>query len=116
MFNFVFLPPGLEDKCFFFSTFFMEKLIGEYAKEDIIFEREMSFLVGIVNQKVKDNYKNVARWTRKIDIFSRNILVFPINAFKHWFCIIIQRPGCLLDPNSTEKAEILYCDSMFEKR
>lgn len=82
----------------------------------MIFEREMSFLVGIVNQKVKDNYKNVARWTKRIDIFMREFLVFPINAFKHWFCIIILHPGRLLDPNSTEKAQLVYCDSMCERR
>lgn len=32
MFSFVFLPSYLEERCFFFSTFFMEKLIGEYVK------------------------------------------------------------------------------------
>lgn len=116
MFNFVFVPPQLEEKYFFFSTFFMEKLIGDYVREEIIIEREMSFLVNAVNQKVRDNYKNVARWTKKIDIFQRDILVFPINAFKHWFCIIVLHPASLLDPSASHKAQLLYCDSMFEKR
>lgn len=33
MFSFVFLPPYLEDRCFFYSTFFMEKLICEYVRD-----------------------------------------------------------------------------------
>lgn len=64
--------------------------------------------------KVKENYKNVKRWTKKIDIFAKDMLVFPINAFRHWFCIIVNRPSCLL--NNSGACEIIYCDSMFEKR
>jgi Ulp1 family protease len=71
--------------------------------------------VGLINNKVKENYKNVKRWTKKISIFERDILILPINAFKHWFCIMILRPRCILEP-AAGKAQIVYCDSMFEKR
>ena len=77
-------------------------------------DRESSYMVGLINKKVNENYKNVQRWTRKISIFEMNYLVLPINAFKHWFCLIIVKPNCILDP-SEGKAQIIYCDSMFER-
>ena len=54
------------------------------------------------------------RWTKKIDIFEKEILVFPINAFRHWYCILVLRPNSLLTNNP--KCELIFCDSMFEKR
>lgn len=64
---------------------------------------------------MEDNYKCVKRWTKSIDIFSKQLLVFPINAFNHWFGLILRNPGSLLHP-SKDSAELIYCDSMLEKR
>jgi Ulp1 family protease len=42
--------------------------------------------------------------------------VFPINAFRHWFTVILHRPYNLIAEKQSQKLEILYCDSMFEKK
>lgn len=43
-------------------------------------------------------------------------MVFPINAFNHWFGVILRNPNSLLNPAKDSTAEIIYCDSMLEKR
>ena len=37
--------------------------------------------------------------------------MFPINAFRHWYCVFVLRPSGLLA--STPRCELIYCDSMF---
>lgn len=69
-------------------------------KEESIFEKDSSVLVEEIRAKVKENYKNVKRWTKKIDIFEKEFLVFPINAFRHWYCILVLRPNSLLTNNT----------------
>jgi Ulp1 family protease len=57
----------------------------------------------------------VKRWTKKLDIFEKDILVFPINAFKHWFCLLVLNPKYLLTP-TPHKCQLIYCDSMLERK
>jgi len=71
----------------------MQKLIGTYLVDDPI---KGPPSVAEVNKKVRDNYSSVKRWTKNIDIFQKEVLVFPINAFSHWFCLIILKPKNLL--------------------
>lgn len=71
-------------------------------------------MVEKIQRRVIDSYGSVRRWTRKIDIFSKEYLVIPINAYKHWNCMIIVGPNSLLTDPSLCK--ILYLDSMFEKK
>ena len=70
----------------------------------------------IVQPPFKSNYQhifretsNIPRWSRNIDIFERDVIVIPINAFQHWFCLMIHKPKYLLNPSSGQ-AEIIYCE------
>lgn len=97
----------------------MEKLISEILKEESIGEKDAPFLVEVARDRVRENYKNVKRWTKRIDIFEKKVLVIPINAFKHWFSVIVLNPQALLEGNqgkNTGECEIIYCDSMMEQR
>ncbi|KXS12634.1 hypothetical protein M427DRAFT_157211, partial [Gonapodya prolifera JEL478] len=42
-------------------------------------------------------HKRVAKWTSKVDIFSKKILVVPINEYLHWYCVVIINPGKILE-------------------
>jgi Ulp1 family protease len=116
--QFVFLPSEMEQSSHIFSSFFLEKLISEILKDEMIGEKDMAYLVEFARERVRENYKNVKRWTKKIDIFEKKVLVVPINAFKHWFTVLVLRPQALLESNggsgSGGKCEIIYCDSMME--
>jgi sentrin-specific protease 7 len=112
--QFVFLPLQTDQSTYIFSSFFLEKIIGELVKDEVIYDKDSLWLVEQVRTKVKESYKNVKRWTKKIDIFEKEMLVYPINAFKHWFCILVLRPNSLISNSGT--CEVVYCDSMFERR
>ena len=53
-------------------------------------------------------HQNVARWTKKHDIFSRDVLIFPINdmLLKHWYLVIVLKP-------SSEYPTIALLDSYY---
>ena len=51
----------------------------------------------IARKMVVDNYKVVQRWTRKEDMFSKKIVVFPVNLQNHWFSVIVVNPAALLE-------------------
>lgn len=64
-------------KCYAFTTFFYPKLI-------------------------KDGYNSLRRWTRKVDIFSYDLILIPIHLGLHWTLSVIDF-SC---------QEIRYYDSM----
>ena len=133
IFNCAFLSPALEERSYFFNSYLIEKLIDRYTNDDAVSEVDSKELIAKVQERVNQNYKNVQRWTKSVDIFEKEIVVIPINAFRHWFCVLILRPHCLLDcaepmegegrgkaghkeGEQSQKCEIVYCDSMCEKR
>lgn len=54
------------------------------------------------------------RWIKRVDIFSKEYLVVPINAYKHWNCLIVVSPNALLTEPSLCK--IIFLDSMCERK
>ena len=63
--------PHLLKKMHFFNTYFFDTLTkNSKAKKDI-------------------NHAAVARWTKAIDIFSRDFVVVPVNDNLHWYLAII---------------------------
>ena len=108
------LPLEITDTIHIFSTHFFSKLLGPgFATEQLDVLRKDSEKI---RKRVEDNYKSIKRWTKFNDIFNKQIVVFPINAFNHWFSVILRNPNCLLSPSRDTATEIIYCDSMFEKR
>lgn len=62
------------DKVFFFNTYFYTQLTKNTGRAYV-------------------NYKAVERWTSKVDIFSYDYVVVPINEATHWFLAIICNVG-----------------------
>jgi len=44
-------------------------------------------------QRQQQEYQRVKSWTRKIDIFSKRMLIFPVCEDEHWYLIIVCNPG-----------------------
>ncbi|KAF1847720.1 uncharacterized protein K460DRAFT_403048 [Cucurbitaria berberidis CBS 394.84] len=57
-------------KVYFFNTYFFTQLTKNTGRQSM-------------------NYKTVERWTSKIDIFSYDYIVVPINEATHWYLAII---------------------------
>ncbi|KIJ57527.1 hypothetical protein HYDPIDRAFT_120561, partial [Hydnomerulius pinastri MD-312] len=48
-------------------------------------------------------YRNVQRWTAKVDIFSKKYIVVPINEDYHWYLAIIYEPEHVLRNSNLQK-------------
>lgn len=69
----------VRDKFLPYISLFYTKLIeGEAENSEII------------------HYDLVRRWGRRIDIFTRDILLFPIHGKNHWSLVVVIRPACLV--------------------
>lgn len=43
-------------------------------------------------------HARVKNWTRHVDIFDKDFVIFPINQSSHWFLVVVCFPG-KVDPN-----------------
>jgi sentrin-specific protease 7 len=73
---YLFKQSGIpQEKVFFFNTYFFTRLTQNTGRGSSI------------------NYKAVERWTSKVDIFSHDYIVVPINEDTHWYLAVICNVG-----------------------
>jgi Ulp1 protease family, C-terminal catalytic domain len=63
--------PDLAKKVYFYNSYFFERLMQTSKGKKGI------------------DYESVQKWTRNIDIFSRDFVVVPVNESFHWYVVII---------------------------
>ena len=63
--------PELAKRVYFYNSYFFERLMQTSKGKKGI------------------NYESVQKWTRNIDIFSRDFVVLPVNESLHWYVVII---------------------------
>ena len=57
----------------------------------------------------------VKEWTKNVNIFEKNLLIFPICENHHWFLIVVVKPGLVTTPkerNNNGEPLILVLDSL----
>jgi sentrin-specific protease 7 len=73
---YLFKQSGIpQEKVFFFNTYFFTRLTQNTARGSSI------------------NYQAVERWTSKVDVFSYDYIVVPINEDTHWYLAVICNVG-----------------------
>lgn len=77
--------PDLARRIYFQNTFFYEKLKTTRTSQGI-------------------NYDSVKAWTSKIDLFTKDYIIVPINEFSHWYVAIIYNAPKLLP--SSDRVEV----------
>jgi hypothetical protein len=78
--------PDLAQRIYFHNTFFYDKLKPTKSGQGI-------------------NYDSVKAWTSKVDIFSKDFIIVPINEYTHWYvAIICNAPKLVPSSNSHEQA------------
>jgi len=93
------LPSDIRDLIHIYSSHFYSRLKGNHKKD----KRE---------EKTKGKtqaelcYDRVKSWTKKIDIFSKRMLIFPICDEDHWFVIIVCNPGLVLSQKRQADFEV----------
>ncbi|KAF3065112.1 Ubiquitin-like-specific protease 2 [Daldinia childiae] len=76
--------PDLAQRIYFQNTYFYEKLKSTRTAQGI-------------------NYDSVKAWTSKVDLFTKDYIIVPINEFTHWYvAIIYNAPKLLSSPGKTE--------------
>jgi Ulp1 family protease len=80
------LPAAQREECHFFSTFFWKRLSQE--------------------QNPESRHAGVAKWTRKVDIFSKRFLFVPICDSLHWTLAILCRPAGIAELDDHEESDI----------
>ena len=81
---------------------FYMNLICERSQTSQTGLKTYSFSTFFYSKLIKDGYSSLKRWTRKVDIFSYNLIVVPIHLGLHWTLAVV-------DMNFQE---IRYYDSM----
>ena len=96
------LPPDDKDRVYIFSTFFYTNLNSDKRHHEKVPDREKRHLA-------------VARWTKSVNIFQKNLLVFPICTNNHWFLIVVVKPNLVACPdekNNNGEPSIIVLDSL----
>ncbi|KAI2779538.1 cysteine proteinase [Daldinia loculata] len=76
--------PDLAQRIYFQNTYFYEKLKSTRTAQGI-------------------NYDSVKAWTSKVDLFTKDYIIVPINEFTHWYvAIIYNAPKLSSSPGKTE--------------
>jgi len=81
---------------------FYMNLICERSQTSQTGLKTYAFSTFFYSKLIKDGYSSLKRWTRKVDIFSYNLIVVPIHLGLHWTLAVV-------DMNCQE---IRYYDSM----
>lgn len=49
----------------------------------------------LTKECVYGKHNNVARWTKNVDVFKKQLIVFPVCKHQHWFTILVINPGVI---------------------
>ena len=90
------ISPEIRAKTHIFTTFFFTKLTEK--KKDNSSEKDQS----------KRVYDRVKKWLRKVDVFSKDYLVIPVNRSHHWFLIIVCNANNVQDVDGS--ADVITID------
>jgi hypothetical protein len=55
----------------------------------------------------QDRHDLVAKWTKNINLFELDFILFPINQSNHWSLVVLARPNLLLDLPEQFKEEVV---------
>jgi Ulp1 protease family, C-terminal catalytic domain len=59
----------------------------------------------------RTDFSYMHKWN-SIDIFSFNMVMFPVNLNYHWSLIVLENPVALLQPKGSGRCRLLYSDSL----
>lgn len=86
------------DKVHMFSTHFYGVLTK--PKKGVDFEKDISLT------EAQRHHKRVERWAKKINLFEKDMVIFPICVNAHWLLIIAIKPGLIKCPPKSEERTI----------
>ncbi|GIL62244.1 hypothetical protein Vafri_16462 [Volvox africanus] len=77
------LPEDVRARYHFFNSFFLKKLQEKPGKMGKLPKAE----------RVKQDHERVKKWTKHVDLFSKDFIFVPIHGHLHWSLVLICHPG-----------------------
>lgn len=99
------LPAKQKDQIHIYSSHFYSRLKGSGRKTPVVADKSKSKDVQTKTTYAEQCYERVKSWTKKIDIYSKKMLIFPICDEEHWFVIIVCNPGQVLSQKNNSDFE-----------
>ena len=89
-----------------FSTMFYKRLTSTHkAKDSEVQEAGLS--------SAQKKHARVKGWTKNVNLFEKNFVVFPICEHSHWYLVIAIRPRLITLPVDSEERSIQVQPSLF---
>ena len=84
--------------CYFFSSFFLKRL-----------SNAVDAVPGATRgyrdiKRVEQGYGTVSRWTRRVDLFQKDLVFIPIVEHLHWTLAVLYKPGAFLEAELKRRA------------
>ncbi|CAH8672537.1 unnamed protein product [Schistosoma haematobium] len=81
---------------YLFNVFFYSRLAsGGYISSDVrssTFSTNLPKTSETTDETIFAQHANVAKWTRRVDLFSKDYIIIPINECAHWFLGLVCYP------------------------
>jgi hypothetical protein len=118
--------PEDANRCYFFNSFFYKKLsdksLSNISAETKALVDSLDSLTASEQQALRC-YDVIKKWTKNVDIFSKDFIFIPIHDHLHWSLMIICHPGATIKLSPPEgkdqsiiskepEAFIIHLDSM----
>jgi len=91
------LPDKQRDQIHIYSSHFYSRLKGRGKEKGKQGDKKTTY--------AEQCYDRVKSWTKKMDIFSKKMLIFPICDDEHWYVIIVCNPGQVLSQKKDKDFE-----------
>ncbi|KAF9045652.1 cysteine proteinase [Hymenopellis radicata] len=97
------LEPGklLSDSLVMFGIKLALTAVNKRNKR--VFESVHVFSNFFYNKLKTEGYGKVKKWTKGVDIFTKDVLLIPVNEGKHWFLALIVDPGRSVEIDDCER-------------
>jgi len=97
----------------FYIRYCKDKYVDNQDKDRFYFFNTYFYNILTTQNKVTDAYPKISKWTRDVDIFSKDFLFIPICENFHWTLIIVTFPYLDFEKKSTtSRPTMLYLDSL----
>ena len=101
----------LNDEIINFYIMYSKSNFLKDESEVLIFSSQFFQSLNTGSLDSEKRHLKVSRWTKKINIFEKKLIVIPIASNGHWYSIYIMRPDCLVSEEDTGRSFFILMDS-----
>ena len=106
------LPSDQNSAVYIFPTLFFKRLTEqpENVSTNNSYEKDPSL------SQAQIRHTRVKGWSKKVDVFSKDMIIIPICENSHWYLVIVIKPGLILQDEADKRPFVLVFDSLGGER